>query len=167
MALVDRVKQDITDMDTMMNQHFWSIEGAPEAVLYNYFRWNHILKVLLYIGFLSIIVLCYGSVHFRIHPEWPMISRNNRRLLVIFLAAFIIQTMAAYGIVFIYSFMFFYACIHGHIQMALLTEYLKQTSARTKCMEEKRLNAFIKHRLVVIVKQHLKLSRYVVKGYND
>ncbi|KAI7815427.1 Odorant receptor Or105 [Rhyzopertha dominica] len=161
--LVETVHDDFMRLRSLMYEIFWSPTEAPLPLIKNYHKWYHVYKAVLIIGLLTIIIFCYGSARFHTHPEWPMIAKNSPTQYSAFFVAFSIQAVAAYLIVYIYSFMFFYVCIHGYVQMELLIEYLKQISKGLQQCDCGRLNGVIKDRLSFILMQHLNLSRYVAQ----
>ncbi|KAI7815426.1 Odorant receptor Or104 [Rhyzopertha dominica] len=164
--LVERVHDEFTSLRSLMYEIFWSPKEAPFRLIRNYQKWYQAFKAVLILGLLTIIIFCYGSAKFHTHPEWPMVAKDSPIQYCLFFVAFSIQAVAAYLIVYIYSFMFFYVCIHGRIQMELLIEYLKQISKELAHCEGGHLNAFIKDRLSFILMQHLRLSRYAEQVKN-
>ncbi|KAI7815428.1 Odorant receptor Or106 [Rhyzopertha dominica] len=164
--LVERVHDEFISLRSLMYEIFWSPKEAPLQLIKNYQKLYQTFKAILILGLLAIIIFCYGSAKFHTHPEWPMVAKNSSTQYSVFFVAFLIQALAAYIIVYIYSFMFFYVCIHGRIQMELLIEYLKQISKELQHCECRHLDAITKDRFIVIVKQHLRLSRYVEQVNN-
>ncbi|KAI7815206.1 Odorant receptor Or90 [Rhyzopertha dominica] len=157
LVLVESVYKDIMNMDELMSEIFWSQNGAPKWLKQNIHQLSQTFKILLFVGLFGVIVLCVSAVLFRIHPDWPIIDKSDPIHYAIFLVAFMIHNVVACVIVFVYSCMFFYACIHVYVQMALLTEHLKKLSG------EDGLDELIKERMLPIIKQHCKLSGFAKK----
>ncbi|KAI7815024.1 Odorant receptor Or103, partial [Rhyzopertha dominica] len=159
-VLVEIVRNDITQMDELKSKIFWSPIGASKRLLQNFRYLTKTFKLLLFVGFLSIIILCISAVLLEIHPDWPIIDKNNPLQYSIFLVAFMVQCVGACIIVYAYSCMFFYACLHMYMQMVLLTEYLRNISKGLRGMDENRRNQLVKDRMLCAIRQHCKLSRF-------
>ncbi|KAI7815203.1 Odorant receptor Or87 [Rhyzopertha dominica] len=162
-VMVEAAYHDIMHMDELIREIFWSQNGAPKWLKQNIRQLTQTFKIVLTFVFVCIIILCMNAVLFGIHPDWPIINKNDQIRYVIFLIAFIIYAIGSCIIIYVYACMFFYVCIHIYVQMALLTDYLRNLSDGLIDMEDDRFNQFVKERMLFVIKQHCKLSMFAKK----
>ncbi|KAI7815200.1 Odorant receptor Or85 [Rhyzopertha dominica] len=162
-VMVEAVYHDIMHMDEIMRDIFWSQTCVPKRLKQNIRQLTQAFKIFLSSGFVGIIIIWISAVLFGIHPDWPIIDKNNPIQYAIFLAAFMVHSIGACIIVFVYSCIFFYTCIHVYVQMALLTEYLRKLSYSLTEIKEDQLNRSVKEGMLCIIKQHCKLSMFAKK----
>ncbi|KAI7815204.1 Odorant receptor Or88 [Rhyzopertha dominica] len=165
--LVEVVHSHVMHMDELMHKMFWSTSGATKRLMENLHQLIQIIKIIFSVGLISIIIVCIGAVLYQIHPDWPIINKNNPLQYAILLVAFSAQCLGGGIIAYIYCSMFFYTCIHVHVQMGMLTEYLKHLSKDAILRNNNRL---VKNRMLLIIKQHCRLSRFakeVTRNFGD
>lgn len=160
-CLIEVVYSDIIYLDRLMYKIFWSSNTASTYLMKRINHLTRTFKILLSFGFMGIGLVCVGAAFFQLHPDWPIVNKNDPFQYAAFLTAFSVQCLAGCLIVFIYASMFFYACIHVYVQMTILTEYLGWLSEDVT-MKVKQHNRYVKDRMVFVIKQHRKLSRLVL-----
>ncbi|KAI7815239.1 Odorant receptor Or96, partial [Rhyzopertha dominica] len=158
--LIATVEVDINCLENIMLDVFWPFDRASDKLNKDIHVLNDMFKFLFYISLLSIVILGFNAAFLGIHPEWPIVDKNNLISYATFLTVFIVFAVLACIAIYVYAFMFFYFCVHGHVQMRLLIENLRKISGGLKEKDEYQHDKLVRERILFIIRQHFNLTRF-------
>ncbi|KAI7815237.1 Odorant Receptor Or92, partial [Rhyzopertha dominica] len=158
--LIATLEGDIICLENIMRKVFWPTDRASDELNKDIDVLNDMFKFLFYISILSIAILGFSAAFLGIHPEWPIVDKNNLIHYATFLTVFIVYAVLACIAVYVYAFMFFYFCVHGHVQMRLLIEYLREISEGLQENDEYQHDKLVRKRILFIIRQHFNLTRF-------
>ncbi|KAI7815198.1 Odorant receptor Or82 [Rhyzopertha dominica] len=156
--LIETVEGDIICLQSLMCEIFWSTNESSHNLRKDIKALNDLFKILIFSSVLGVIIFCSAVVFLHIYPEWPIVDKNNPIEYVSFLIAIVLFMVLAYTVAIVYAFMFFYFCIHAHVQMRLLNEYLRKVFEESK--RENASDQFTRNSIVHVIKHHFLLTRF-------
>ncbi|KAI7815236.1 Odorant receptor 95, partial [Rhyzopertha dominica] len=158
--LIATLEDNIICLKNIMRSVFWPIHRASDELNKDIHVLNGMFKFLFYISLLSIVILGFSAAFLGIHPEWPIVDKNNLIHYATFLTVFIVFAVLACIAIYVYAFMFFYFCVHGHVQMRLLIEYLRKIYEGLQENDGYHHDKLVRKRILFIIRQHFNLAGF-------